>query len=207
MKPYLSFLLTVFLLTSVGVNRVNAQQWRLNVSAGIENAKGAVAGISNGPVTARTGLGGGLDLEMNCSPVVSLQAGVHFAQQGFGVAKGDDIASARFNTITGSLLLRLKATKNLYFLAGPQFGYVLDAKSTPNGMPEYDMGDFINKQDYYAVFGTGYRFNNNIFVDARYQYGFNNMAKDLGPDAIIKNRTLSLRLGYSFPLGGASKNK
>lgn len=202
MKPYLSLLCTFFLLSSVAAN---AQQWRLNVSAGIENAKGAIAGISNGPVTARTGLGAGFDLEMNCSPVVSVQLGAHYSQQGFGVVNDDAIASATFDVITVPLLLRLKATNNLYFMAGPQFGLVVKAISNTNGLPKTDISEIIPGNDYYAVFGAGYRFNNNIFIDTRYQYGFNNMAENLGEDQNLKNRVLSLRVGYSFRLGASKK--
>lgn len=205
MKSYLSLLLTAFLLTSADVD---AQQWRLNVSTGIDYAKAAIAGVTDGPIASRVGLGGGLDLEMDCSPVVSLQLGAHYTQQGFGVAKEDgSAASARFDVITIPLLLRLKATPNLYFLAGPQFGFVIGAEVTTNGSPEQDVKDQIADNDYYAVFGAGYRFANNVFIDTRYHYGFNNMAKDLGVDQYLKDRYFSFRVGYSFPLGGASKKK
>jgi hypothetical protein len=205
MKSNLVILSMIVLLASPGVN---AQKWRLNVSAGVDNAAGAIAGTTGGIISSRVGVGGGLDLEMNCSETVSLQLGAHYTQQGFGVSNDDgDAASMRIDVITVPLLLRLKASKSLYFLAGPQFGFVIDGKVKSNGSPEQDVKDMLASTDYYAVFGAGYRFTNNIFIDARYHYGFNNMADELGPDQELKNRYLSFRLGYSFPLGGGMKKK
>jgi hypothetical protein len=197
MKPYLSLLLTIFLLTSGGVK---AQKWRLNTSAGIDNAVGTYAGTTGGLVTARIGAGGGLDLEMNCSPVVSLQLGVHYTQQGFGLANDGDAASIRLEVVTMPLLLRLKATKSLYFLAGPQVGLVIGGQLKSTIEPTRKLSDAPRNIDYYGVLGAGYRFDNNIFIDTRYHYGVNDMSKTIGTSTDIRNRYFSFRVGYSFPL-------
>jgi len=197
MKINFSLLLILFFLASSGVN---AQKWRLNASGGIDVSEGAVGGTSGGIVTARIGVGGGFDLEMNCSPVVSVQLGVNYSQQGYGVAKeSGDVGIGAINYVTVPLLLRLKATKNVYFLAGPQVGILVTAKNKENGEPVVDAKDFLASTDYYAVLGAGCRFNNNVFIDARYQYGFNNIADKIGQN--LTNRYFSFRVGYSFPLG------
>jgi hypothetical protein len=198
MKISFTSLLIIFLFASVGVN---AQKWRLNLSGGIDAASGTVAGTSGGIVASRIGVGGGLDLEMNCSPVVSVQLGVNYSEQGYGFAKENaDAATAELSYVTIPVLLRLKATKDVYFLAGPQVGILLSAKSNISGSPAEDSKSALESIYYYAVIGAGFRFPNNIFVDARYHYGFNNVIKD-SPENEVTNRYFSFRLGYSFPLG------
>lgn len=203
MKRNFQVLLILLLLTA----SASAQQWRMNVSGGIDLAKGAISNVSNQPISYKTGLGAGIDVEYECSKLVSLQLGVNFSQQGLALASpdGSTVASINTNMLTIPLMLRMKATPHLHFLAGPQYGLMLSANTKTNGQPSQDVDSMLASGDYYAVIGGGYRFASGFFAEARYHVGLNNIAENLGADQRLNNRYWALRIGYSLSLGAARK--
>jgi hypothetical protein len=102
--------------------------------------------------------------------------------------------------VTIPLLAKLHATKNLSFYGGPQIGILLSARAVSSTAPTQDAKELLETTDYYAVFGTQYRFDNGIFVDARYHKGTQGLLKD-ATNANAKNQYMSFRIGYSFSFG------
>lgn len=191
------------LFMSMFVITAQAQNFRVGVNAGVDAARMAISGASGGPLVYRTELAGGISGEAVLSPVFSLQLEANYSAQGAGVinADGSTAGSYQLNYLTIPLLAKLYGTKNLSFYAGPQVGILMSAKTKTSGDPETDIKDQIESTDFYAVFGTEYRFANGVFIGARYNVGLANAIKDETGNTEIKNRYFAFRVGYSFPIG------
>ena len=87
--------------------------------------------------------------------------------------------------------------KGAYIEFGPQFGLLLAKKDKLEGVETENAfpSESTKKFDFGLLGGLGYKFENGIFVDARYVHGFTGTSKlyDGG-----KNRNIQLSLGYLF---------
>jgi hypothetical protein len=196
------FSLVVF-VTLITMTTVNAQKFRAGVHTGVDIASFRIAGASGGPLKDKTALTGGLSFEAKVSPIFSVQLEANYSQQGTGLITPDASTAGSYNLsyVTIPLLAKLSATKNLSFYAGPQVGILLSAKVLSSTAPKQDVKDQLESTDFYAVLGTQYRFDNGVFVDARYNLGTQGLAKDAVGGANFKNQYLSFRIGYSFSFG------
>jgi hypothetical protein len=184
------------------VTIVRAQTFRLGVAAGVDVARLTISGVTGGPVKSKSDLAGGISGEAVISKLFALQLEANYSAQGTGVidANGTTAGTYQFSYITIPLMAKLYGTPELSFFAGPQIGLLLKAKTKSSTAADQDVKDQLESTDFYAVFGTEYRFKNGVFIGARYNAGLTNIAKDKTSNSELKNRYISLRLGYSFAL-------
>lgn len=125
------------------------------------------------------------------------------------------------------LLAKYKPNENLFFVLGPQVGYLLSAKSkyeSQGSTKQYLNGNLVNESsdtdsgeidakssfksiDFGLAIGGGYFINENIFAEIRYIHGLNNTTKaqtvttPLGSydyEGSTKSQAIQLSLGYRF---------
>lgn len=195
------FSLVVF-VTLITMTTVNAQKFKAGVHTGVDVASFRISNASGGPLKKKTELTAGLSFEAQLSSLFSVQLEANFSQQGTGIISEDGSTQGSYGLdyITIPLLAKLHANKQLSFYAGPQVGLLLSAKVTQNNQPNTDVKDLLESTDFYAVLGSQYRFDNGVFVDARYNMGTQGLVKD-GSLGSLKNQYYSVRIGYSFSFG------
>ncbi|MFD2523448.1 porin family protein [Emticicia soli] len=97
-----------------------------------------------------------------------------------------------------------------YFLLGPSVGYMGDAKAVIRVLglfpirPSIGTG-FFHQFEISGVGGVGFEFpvgNANLFVEGRYQHGFSRVLDIPLLQLPVRNRTLGVSAGFSFPIGG-----
>lgn len=186
------------LLFILFLGTANAQQIQVGIHAGVDAARVRLYGAEGGPLKYKSELAGGLSVEAMFSSLVGVQLEGNYSQQGAGIinADGSTAGSFAFDYITVPLVVKLHATPQLSFHAGPQLGILLSAKQKSNSSASVDLKDQLEKTAYYAVFGSEYRFANGVNVGVRYNTGVGNISK--GPNVDLKNTYFSFRLGYSF---------
>jgi len=176
----------------------NGQQIRVGVHAGIDAARFRISGVEGGPLKYKSELTGGVSVEAAFSPVVGVQLEGNFSQQGTGLIS-DDASNAltySLDYITVPLMIKLAATPQLSFHAGPQVGFLLSAHQRSISTPgQDDIKDQLEKTSYYAILGSEYRFSNGVTLGARYNTGFGSINKT---GAEIRNTYFTFRVGYSF---------
>jgi Outer membrane protein beta-barrel domain len=121
------------------------------------------------------------------------------------------------------LLAKYYATEKLFFVAGPQIGFLLNAKSSSTATatitvigqtqsqsestPEKDNKDFYNSIDFGVGLGGGYFFTENLFAEARYNIGLSNDHKQKDEtfggvvykdESVEKASSIQLAVGYRF---------
>jgi len=181
---------------------VHAQSFRLGVATGVDAARFSISGATGGPIRYKTDLAAGISGEAIISKVFAVQLEANYSPQGTGVinADGTTAGSYQLNYVTIPVLAKLYGTPELSFFAGPQIGLLMKAKTKSSTSADVDIKDLLESTDYYAVLGTEYRFKNGIFIGGRYSAGLKNLSKDKTGNTDLKNRYISLRLGYSFAL-------
>ncbi|REH02029.1 porin family protein [Flavobacterium aquicola] len=145
--------------------------------------------------------------------ILSIQPEILYSRKG-GELKYDNAittgtAQFKLNYIEVPLLLKVNATDNISFHAGPYFAYLIDAEVNNDASGDaldfedaYDNDDF-NKFDIGISAGIGFDFNS-IGFGARYNYGFSTIGKERDfagetytiPDG--KNSNISLYLSYKL---------
>lgn len=87
-------------------------------------------------------------------------------------------------------------SNGFFFELGPQFGFLMSKKDKLEGWEIFNNYDSGNKTFDFAVLGgIGYRFSNDVFVDARYIHSFTDTNEHHTGG---KNRNIQISLGYLF---------
>jgi hypothetical protein len=181
---------------------LSAQDFQIGASVGIDASRFAFSGASGGPLHYKSDLAGGLFVEKGFSSTFGLQMEVNYSAQGAGLIDptGTSAGSFQMNYITIPAFAKFYGTPSLSFTVGPQVGFLTDATRKLSGNPDQDFKPFLNSTDFYAVFGTEYKFENGVFIGARYNLGLRNVEDSLEDNLEIKNRYICFRIGYSFKL-------
>ena len=189
------------LFVTIGLVSLKAQSLNLGIYTGVDAARFRISGAEGGPLKYKTELTAGASLEAGFSSLFSLQLEANFSQQGTGLIQDDGSTAGSYGLdyITVPLLAKLHATPNLSFYAGPQVGFLIAARVKSSTAPTQDVKDLLESTDFYAVLGTEYKFNNGVFLGARYNLGTQNLVKAT-TTGDLKNAYYSFRIGYNFSL-------
>jgi len=171
-----------------GLNRANSQgspsepggsfKFRINFNAG---------GLAYIPLNSKFGL----------------QPEAMYSGQGFRVeAAGATVGKLHAAYINVPILLKYKTSSGFFIEAGPQAGFLLNAKVLSFANSMVDVTSSYKSTDFSAVFGLGYLSFANIGIDARYNLGLTNIIKDIS-NGQQKNNVIQIGIFYAF--GGDKK--
>jgi len=174
--------------------------------------------------TATGGLFFGADLEFMLTDMLSLSAGVNWAQAGSGwkdykyKENGSTLEVKDLKVQTGYINVPITASvyivKGLAVRTGVQFSFLTNAKmkctvtgSASEGGVNYNMNtdidesckDDFEKFDVSLPVGLSYEFNNHLVIDARYNAGLLKVNKEKA-EKDSKNQVFCLTLGWKLPL-------
>ena len=131
-----------------------------------------------------------------------LEGNLMYSQQGykehlFSIKNNRTIYSIRSNYINHPIAIKYYPLEHLYIEMGPQIGFLISKKHKIQG--EENITKYIplkpNHIDLSLFCGLGYKFSNNILLEARYIHGLNNTYKNV---ALSQNRNIQISIGYLF---------
>lgn len=131
-----------------------------------------------------------------------LEGNLMYSQQGykehlFSIKNNRTIYSIRSNYINLPIAIKYYPLEHLYIEMGPQIGFLISKKHKIQG--EGNITKYIplkpNHIDLSLFCGLGYKFSNNILLEARYIHGLNNTYKNV---ALSQNRNIQISIGYMF---------
>ncbi|HLF33400.1 MAG TPA: porin family protein [Cyclobacteriaceae bacterium] len=189
MKKSLALILTIFLFQFV-----NAQEWTQTAIG----AKGGLnfANIGGTDTDNATKLAGHLGAYADAYFQESLRFQIELMLSGQGHAPKTDLAARlKLLYLNIPLIVRFYPVNNFSLHAGPQLGFLLNAKAEYQDIT-YDIKDSFKGIDLGAALGAGYDFNlagRDINVTLRYIHGLINIADD--PTNKRFNRVFQLALG------------
>mgnify|MGYP003132408040 CR=1 FL=1 len=198
----------IAVLAVFGVTATQAQEVRLGAKGGVNFSSFAGDGFDafDDP-EGRTSFHIGAFAEIPVSERFSIQPEVLYSGQGFDLVsrEGADDTEVQLDYINVPVMAKVYLIEGLYAEAGPQIGFnvknEIDSDPDDAGSGEIAINeDVINDIDFSVGVGAGYRFNNGLFLNARYNFGltdvFNN--EDLLIDSDAKNSVFVVSAGYSF---------
>ena len=131
-----------------------------------------------------------------------LEGNLMYSQQGykehlFSIENNRTIYSIRSNYINLPIAIKYYPLEHLYIDMGPQIGFLISKKHKIQG--EGNITKYIplkpNHIDLSLFCGLGYKFSNNILLEARYIHGLNNTYKNV---TLSQNRNIQISIGYMF---------
>lgn len=142
--------------------------------------------------------------EYKFNDFIAISPELVYSRQGAkAVAKeGDGKFFMRQNYINLPVLAKLYLIDNSLSLdLGPQFGLLAGSKAVTKvdgDTGDEDTKDFYNSFDVSFAMGLTYDFGNHFLVQARYNLGLTDSAKDSTYDVKFKNNVFQLGVGYRF---------
>lgn len=167
-------------------NTAISQEIDLGVKAGVNFA--TITDIDN--LSSKTGFQAGVFVGIKFNDRIGVQADILYSQQGAKV----DVAKFDLNYVNVPVVLKVYLFKGLNIQAGPQFGFIIkdEVYQIDNGGGPGKID--AEKSDVSGVVGAGLDLPFGIRVDARYNFGFN----DVLGSTDGKNSVTSIAVGYSF---------
>lgn len=129
----------------------------------------------------KTGFHGGVFLGLKFNEKLALQPELLYSQQGAKL----DIGDVDLNYVNIPVVVKYYLVKGLNLQVGPQFGFVVDDNFVIGEPENFDLS---------GVAGLGLDIPLGIRIDARYNFGLTEIAKN----SDSKNGVFSIALGYSF---------
>ena len=156
---------------------------------------------------ARTSFHIGGFVEVPLTDKFSLQPEVYYSGQGYDIQSNDNADDIEFQLdyINVPVLAKYYFVDGFYGEVGPQIGFNINSEIDSN--PDGDSGDInfnsdaINTIDFGVVGGLGYKLNNGLFFNARYNLGLSYVfsSEDLGGfDIDARNRVFMIGAGFAF---------
>lgn len=162
---------------------------------------------------SKVGYYGGIFVNIPASESFSIQPEVIYNNLGSEVKNLATIPGTTYNYnrklnlnyLTVPVMFQYKATPQFYLEAGPEFGFLVSAKSTTttnnsSSTTELKKDDF-NNFNLGMGLGLGFDITKNVGVNARYVAGFSDVTKpssDPSTDAKNKNNTFQVGLNFKF---------
>lgn len=163
---------------------------------------GAKFGISSYTLSGedksdKFGLHGGLLLQIPINKLLSVQPEFVFSQEGNELEIDDEVVGQYLNYFNIPVLLQVKTKSGFFMEAGPQIGFLLNAKSKETGGMEVDIKDQLKSTNLSVGIGIGYRFKFGLGIGGRYNIGLTDLPKSDQPEP-TKSSGIQLGLSYVF---------
>lgn len=192
---------------------------KFGIKAGANVANLSGSGVTSNDV--KLGAYGGVFANLAISEKFKLQPEVLFSMQGtkwttktMNTPPNVDtklVNDIQLDYLNIPVVVQYELGKGFYGELGPQFGFLMSAKSkneltvedrnpvpatTTSTSTKTDIKSFLKKADFSGVIGAGYKMQSGLSVDARYAIGFVDIDNTTSIQA--KNSVFSLGLGYAF---------
>ncbi|HVS95510.1 MAG TPA: porin family protein [Puia sp.] len=137
----------------------------------------------------------GVFFKMPVARGLAVQPELYYSGQGDKFLDGTGGSGAdHINYFNVPILLKFAHHSGFYVETGPQFGFLVSAKTTYQDVTT-DIKDQINSTDFAWVFGFGYKIPMSpVGIDFRYNAGLSNIANDNGPS--VHNNVFQFGLTY-----------
>jgi hypothetical protein len=190
--------LYLFLLAACSFAAANAQiQFGIKAGANFSN----LTGDDIGDAKTKVGFHGGAFVGVPLFSTFSLQPEVVYSDQGAKFSDEETTAKLNAEYLNIPVLFKYNNPSGFFAQTGPQIGFLMSAKIKVDGQSVNDKDAFKSTDFSWAV-GIGYLIKSvNVGIDARYNIGLSNVAKDSG-NGSVKNSVFQVGLFYVFGGGG-----
>lgn len=194
----------IFLVMVVALLAIqgNAQDLNFGVKGGLNLAN--FTGDDAGDTDMRTAFHLGVLAEYMINEQFAIQPEVLFSAQGAKIKNKLGELDVKLGYVNVPVMFKYYVAPGFSLQAGPQVSFLVDSKvehdnkTVTDALNKLGIADKDNYKtvDFGLNFGLGYKFDNNIFVEGRYNLGLTKI-HDKG-DAKVKNGVFQFSVGYMF---------
>lgn len=167
---------------------VNAQDVKLGVKLGM-NVSSVNGNQDN--LDSKTGFVLGATAEVSLTKHFSIQPELLYSQQG---AKQRGSFIYDLNYVSLPIMVKYYIARGFSVEAGPQFSFLVKDELISDSNNEASANTNAENFDFSANLGLGYKLDNGIFFQTRYNLGLTSISDT--PD--VKNGVFQMSLGYQF---------
>lgn len=138
-------------------------------------------------------------VEFGINDFLSIQPELVYSRQGVYHKHSGTKSWSRMNYLNLPVMFKLYVLEDLSLDLGPQFGYMLNAKSKVKFGGATVKSDINDTKDFDVSFGMGlsYKICSNFDISARYNLGLTETFDHTGGDK-VKNSVIQFGVGYRF---------
>lgn len=192
---------------------MNAQTFGVKAGLNIAdiNYAGDYASENNKRSKSKIGMQFGVFAEFEISEKLAFQPELVFSMQGQKVENSDSNYSSegtgKYNYLNIPLMGKYYVNENISVQLGPQIGFLMsantDTSTTINGITTENSSDVkkdIKSMDFGLNFGAGYKMDNGIAFDLRYNLSLTDIAKERSSNdnGKAKNAVINFTVNYAF---------
>lgn len=190
--------LVIFFTVTSSVNGFS--QVSFGVKGGVNIASLVGDGVDNLNIRTSVHFAGIVEIEL--SDKFSIQPEIMFSAQGAKQSINDYEASWFLNYINIPLLGKYYINDKLSLEAGPQIGFLMNAKLDWKNDEESgldDLDEITSSIDFGIDFGLGYKLESGLNFGARYNVGLSDVVDDFEDNgSTVKNGVFQISVGYFF---------
>lgn len=189
----------LFLTAAVAVSSLTFAQ-QFGAKAGMNVSTISDEGFDD--TKSKVGYYAGVFMNVPVSESFSIQPEVLYNNLGSKVSGTTYSSTLNLDYVAVPVMFQYKATPQFYLEAGPEFGFLVNAKhKLDNGssstVTELDKEDF-NSFNMGVGLGLGFDISKNVGLNARYVAGFSDITKESGPAADAKNKNNAFQVGLNI---------
>ncbi len=190
----------VLAVSAFAVNAQHGFKAGLNMS----NFGGDDADISGFDKKSLLGFYGGVYYNIACGETFSFQPELVYSGQGVKYEYGGEEAKIVLGYINLTPLARFNTSSGFFVGVGPQFGFLMSAKTKADGEDDEDIKDDVKGIDIAAAIAAGYELASGFGFYARYNHGFIKL-DDTSSEEKVFNRVFQIGLRYTLKMNGTAK--
>jgi opacity protein-like surface antigen len=174
---------------------VSAQNVNFGLKAGVNFA--SINGDETDDLDSKTSFHLGAVAEIELSEKLYFGPEILYSSQGAKLKYDGFEDKINLNYVQVPLMIRYYITEGFNIEAGPQISFLIDSEYEDDEFNEtIDLKDDTKDFDYGLNLGLGYKLNNSMFLQGRYNLGLANILED---DTFENNNTvIQLSFGYMF---------
>jgi len=132
-------------------------------------------------INTKTGFAGGVFYNFGLGKVFSIQPELLISSMGskskMNITPNTE-GTLKLNYLSVPVLFKVSPTWRLGLFAGPQFDFLMNAKTSVGAVEDQDIKNKMKSSDFLGTVGAEFWFTRNIGIYGRYMGGFNNIAED-----------------------------
>jgi hypothetical protein len=190
-------------LLSIGIFFQLSAQTTFSVQGGVNlmKLKTTISGLSLA-FNSEASLNAGLIADFEGSGTFNVRSGLLYNSYASSVSMDDDKNTQYVNYLSIPLLGRLKLSDKLYGFAGPQFSYLMSAKSKFQNGDSEDTKNELESINFSGLFGAEYQFSEKLRLGISYTAGINRVNKETQiTEGLDIGSTKSRFNGFNFNIG------
>lgn len=185
----------IIAIAVIAFSTVGAQaQTSFGVKGGMTSSNLKISGSGvNVTLSSKIGFYAGAFAEVGVSENFAVQPEVLYSLLGAQSKFMDETSKLNLSYVNIPILAKYKSN-GFFAVVGPQIGILVSAKDSDGNSSK----ESFNSTDFSGVFGAGYTTMGGFGIDARYQIGFGNIAKDTEGEGSLKNNAFYFGIHYQF---------